>query len=83
MEVRLDLWHLGFPLYILLLQKTASGIFLPQSSVAPPPEATVLAVGPGARDRDGKLIEVSVKAGDRVLLPTFGGQSFKVGEEVR
>ncbi|EGG01028.1 chaperonin 10-like protein [Melampsora americana] len=62
--------------------KTASGIFLPSSvTEKSTPEATVLAVGPGNRDRDGKLIPMEVKEGDKVLLPSYGGQSIKVGEE--
>jgi chaperonin GroES len=49
--------------------KTASGIFLPESSVKELNEARVLAVGPGALDKDGKRITPSVEAGDRVLIP--------------
>ncbi|GAA5820391.1 hypothetical protein JCM11251_005607 [Rhodosporidiobolus azoricus] len=65
-----------------VVEKTASGLYLPSaSSSAPPPEGTVLAVGPGLPLKDGKLSPVSVKAGDRVVLPAFGGQSVKVGEE--
>lgn len=65
-----------------LLQKTASGLFLPSASnQIPPPEALVVAVGPGVH-RDGALVPVSVKAGDRVVLPGFGGVPIKVGEEV-
>lgn len=45
------------------------------------PEAKVIAAGPGARDKDGNVFEMSVKAGDKVLLPGFGGQSIKVGED--
>ena len=64
-------------------QKTASGIFLPSSSTNNPlPEATVIAVGPGAPNKDGNILPVSVKAGDRVLLPGWGGSPIKVGEEV-
>jgi len=62
--------------------KTASGIFLPSSATnSPLPEATVVAVGPGAPNKDGKVVAVSVKPGDRVLLPGWGGNSIKVGEE--
>ncbi|KAI8457023.1 chaperonin 10-like protein, partial [Phakopsora pachyrhizi] len=62
--------------------KTASGIFLPSSATEKQiPEATVLAAGPGGRDRDGKIIPMELKAGDKVLLPSYGGQSVKVGEE--
>ncbi|KAI9605175.1 hypothetical protein H4Q26_003150 [Puccinia striiformis f. sp. tritici PST-130] len=45
------------------------------------PEATVLAVGPGGRDRDGKIIPMEFKTGDKVLLPSYGGQSIKVGDD--
>lgn len=43
----------------------------------------MIAVGPGAPGRDGKIVPVSVKEGDRVMLPGFGGAAVKVGEEVR
>lgn len=46
------------------------------------PEALVIAVGPGAPNRDGVLVPVALKAGDRVVLPGFGGVGVKVGEEV-
>ena len=47
------------------------------------PEATVIAVGPGApSSKTGEVVPVSVKEGDRVLLPGWGGSSIKVGEEV-
>jgi co-chaperonin GroES (HSP10) len=49
--------------------KTASGIFLPESSVKEQNEAKVLAVGPGAVDRNGQRIPMSVTAGDKVLIP--------------
>ncbi|KAH9937924.1 hsp10-like protein [Epithele typhae] len=63
-------------------QKTASGIFLPSSATTSPlPEATVIAVGPGATGKDGKTLPMSVAAGDRVLLPGWGGSPIKVGEE--
>lgn len=66
-----------------MLQKTASGIFLPSSSTSSPlPEATVIAVGPGAPNKDGNVVPTQVKAGDRVLLPGWGGNSIKVGDEV-
>jgi chaperonin GroES len=65
-------------------QKTASGIFLPSSATSNPlPEATVIAVGPGAPDKEGRVVPTSVRAGDRVLLPGWGGNSIKLGEEVR
>jgi len=50
--------------------KTAGGIFLPESSVKELNEAKVLAVGPGALNKDGKRIAMSVAVGDKVLIPT-------------
>ncbi|KAK4989551.1 mitochondrial heat shock protein Hsp10 [Elasticomyces elasticus] len=61
--------------------KTAGGIFLPESAVKELNEAKVLAVGPGALDKDGKRIQCSVAPGDKVLIPQYGGSPIKVGEE--
>jgi len=62
--------------------KTPTGIFLPTSATTSPlPEATVIAVGPGAPNKEGTVIPTQVKAGDRVLLPGWGGNSIKVGED--
>jgi chaperonin GroES len=40
-----------------------------------------VAVGPGERDRDGKLIPVCLKEGDHVLLPEYGGLEVKLAPE--
>lgn len=61
--------------------KTAGGIFLPDSAVKELNEARVIAVGPGAFDKEGKRIAMGVSNGDRVLIPQFGGSPVKVGEE--
>lgn len=61
--------------------KTASGLFLPESSVKELNEARVLAVGPGGLDKDGKRLPMGVSQGDRVLIPQYGGSPVKVGEE--
>ena len=42
---------------------------MPESSVKELNEAKVLAVGPGGWDKDGKRMEMSVKEGDKVLIP--------------
>ncbi|KAG7095130.1 hypothetical protein E1B28_005913 [Marasmius oreades] len=62
--------------------KTSTGIFLPTSATNQPlPEATVIAVGPGAPNKDGQIVPSTVKTGDRVLLPGWGGNPIKVGDE--
>ena len=52
--------------------KTASGIFLPESSVEKLNEAKVLAVGPGLLDKKGNRLPMGVAKGDRVLIPQVG-----------
>ncbi|KAI9859502.1 MAG: 10 kDa heat shock protein [Trichoglossum hirsutum] len=61
--------------------KTASGIFLPESSVKELSEAKVLAVGPGGFSKDGQRMAPSVAPGDKVLIPQYGGSPVKVGDE--
>ncbi|KAK4175858.1 chaperonin 10-like protein [Triangularia setosa] len=61
--------------------KTASGIFLPETAVKELNEAKVLAVGPGGLDKDGRRVPMGCAAGDRVLIPQYGGSPVKVGDE--
>uniref|UniRef100_A0ACD5YNN4 Uncharacterized protein n=1 Tax=Avena sativa TaxID=4498 RepID=A0ACD5YNN4_AVESA len=60
--------------------KTAAGILLPETTKQLN-SAKVIAVGPGGRDRDGKLVPVSLKEGDTVLLPEYGGTEVKLAEK--
>ncbi|XP_010922052.1 10 kDa chaperonin, mitochondrial isoform X1 [Elaeis guineensis] len=60
--------------------KTNSGILLPEKTTKLN-SGKVVAVGPGARDRDGNLVPVSVKEGDVVLLPEYGGTEVKLGDK--
>ena len=61
---------------------TASGIVIPDNDAEKPDQGEVVAVGPGRRDEAGKLIEMGVKVGDRVLFGKYSGQSVKIdGEE--
>ena len=48
--------------------KTARGIFIPDTAQEKPMEGEVVAVGPGARDENGRLHPLDVKGGDRVLF---------------
>ncbi|WP_269499838.1 co-chaperone GroES [Castellaniella sp. S9] len=62
---------------------TASGIVIPDSAAEKPDQGEVLAVGPGKRTEDGKVLPVDVKVGDKVLFGKYAGQSVKVdGDEV-
>lgn len=44
-------------------------------------EAVVVAVGPGRRNTAGTLVPMSVKEGDKVVLPDYGGTPVKLGED--
>nr|AAP80825.1 heat shock protein 10 [Griffithsia japonica] len=62
-----------------LAQKTSKGgVLLPESAISKLNEGKVIAVGPGARASDGSLVEPSVKEGDNVLLPDYGGSKVQV-----
>ena len=63
--------------------KTAGGIFIPDTAQEKPMEGEVVAVGPGARDADGKVHPLEVQTGDRVLFGKWSGTEVKLdGEEL-
>jgi chaperonin GroES len=57
---------------------TASGIVLPETAKEKPQQGKVLAVGPGRRDEDGKLIAMDVKTDDTVLYAKYAGTEVKI-----
>ena len=64
-------------------RKTASGIVIPENAAEKPDQGEVVAVGPGKKDDNGKLIAMDLKPGDRVLFGKYSGQTVKVeGEEL-
>ena len=58
---------------------TAGGILLPDTAKEKPQEATVVRLGTGGKDEDGKAIEFTVKEGDVVLISKYGGTEVKIG----
>ncbi|TQD89640.1 hypothetical protein C1H46_024777 [Malus baccata] len=60
--------------------KTATGILLPEKS-ANLNSGKVVAVGPGTRNKEGQFIPATVKEGDTVLLPEYGGTEVKLGDK--
>ena len=63
-------------------EKTVGGIIIPDSAKEKPMQGKVIAVGKGAKDKDGKLIPLDVKVGDKVLYGKWGGTEVKVdGQE--
>ena len=64
-------------------EKTKGGIIIPDTVKEKPQEGEVVAVGPGGRDENGKIITIGVKAGDRVLFGKWSGTEVKLdGEEL-
>ena len=59
-------------------EKTAGGIIIPDTAKEKPQEGEVVAVGPGARDEQGKLQPLDLKAGDRVLFGKWSGTEVKI-----
>ena len=65
-------------------QKTKGGIIIPDTAKEKPQEGEVVAVGPGARDDSGKLVELTVEAGDRTYrldLEDRDGSTRRYGED--
>ncbi|WP_099865345.1 co-chaperone GroES [Pararhizobium haloflavum] len=62
-------------------EKTAGGIIIPDTAKEKPQEGEIVAVGSGARDDSGKLVELDVKVGDRVLFGKWSGTEVKLGGE--
>ena len=63
-------------------EKTKGGIIIPESGKEKPAEAKVIAVGKGKRAEDGKIMQMDVKKGDRVLFAKYSGNEIKLdGEE--
>jgi chaperonin GroES len=58
--------------------KTAGGLFIPDSAKEKPQEGEVVAVGQGKRGDDGKLMPLDVKAGDRILFGKYSGSDIKM-----
>jgi chaperonin GroES len=63
--------------------KSKGGIIIPDTAKEKPQEGEVVAVGPGGRDENGKLIAIDLKAGDRVLFGKWSGTEVKLdGDEL-
>ncbi len=64
-------------------EKSSGGIIIPDTAKEKPQQGEIVAVGPGARDENGNLVALDVKAGDRVLFGKWSGTEVKLdGEEL-
>ena len=65
-------------------ERTASGLYIPDTAKEKPSKGEVVAVGPGKRDEagkhadDGKLVPMAVKVGDMVLFNKYAGTEVKI-----
>ena len=63
-------------------ERTASGLYIPDTAKEKPQEGKVVAVGPGRIDDNGKRVPVDVAEGDLVIYSKYGGTEVKYdGEE--
>ncbi len=61
--------------------KSKGGIIIPDNAKEKPQEGEVIAVGPGARDENGALVPLDVKAGDFILFGKWSGTEVKIDGE--
>jgi chaperonin GroES len=62
-------------------EKTAGGIIIPDTAKEKPQQGEVIAVGPGARDENGKVQPLDVRVGDRVLFGKWSGTEVRIDGE--
>lgn len=63
-------------------QKTAGGLFIPETAKEKPQRGEVVAAGNGKKTEEGKVLPLDVKVGDTVLFGKYAGTEIKVdGEE--
>ena len=62
-------------------ERTTGGIIIPDTAQEKPMQGEVIAVGPGARNEQGQLVPLDVKAGDRILFGKWSGTEVKLGGE--
>ena len=60
------------------VRTTASGIVIPDTATEKPDQGYVMAVGPGKKDENVKVIALDVKVGDKVLFGKYSGLYLKV-----
>jgi chaperonin GroES len=54
------------------------GIIIPDTAKEKPQEGEVVAVGPGRKTEEGKLIPLDLKKGDRILMGKYSGTDVKI-----
>jgi chaperonin GroES len=62
-------------------EKTAGGLYIPDSAKEKPQQGEIVAAGPGKVGDDGKQIPMEVKVGDKVLYGKYSGTEVSTGGE--
>ncbi len=62
-------------------EKTKSGILIPDTAKDKPNEGQVVAVGPGRKTEDGKVVAVDVKVGDVIVYAGYSGTKIKLNDD--
>ncbi|MFA4917919.1 MAG: co-chaperone GroES [Thermodesulfovibrionales bacterium] len=62
-------------------EKTAGGLFIPDTAKEKPQRGTIIAVGSGKITDDGKRQTMDVKVGDTVLFDKYSGSKIKIDDE--
>ena len=62
-------------------EKLKGGIILPDSAKKKQETALVIAIGPGALNKDGTIQPIMVQVGDKILMDKYSGQEVKLGDE--
>lgn len=62
-------------------EKTKGGLIIPETAKEKPAEGIIVACGDGARKETGDLIEMAVKAGDKVLFGKWSGTEVSIDGE--
>lgn len=60
------------------MEKSAGGLYIPDTAKEKPQEGKVIAVGKGKRKEDGTIIPLDVKKGDRILFGKYSGNDVTV-----
>ena len=62
-------------------EKSRGGLYLPDTAQEKPQEGKVIAVGSGKMLKNGKVVPLAVKAGDRILFGKYSGSEIKVDDK--
>ena len=62
-------------------EKTASGIILPDTAKEKPQMGQIVAAGPGKTSDNGNTVEMTLKAGDKVLYGKYSGTEITLNND--